>query len=167
MCVCVACRNGGSPGRMAAERRQRNALGKPEESPEGQGPLPGGAGRPAPRGAPDHLQMGKGAFPCLKIRKREQPPTYTLLTPARSKKRIHEKQEASWPPVFSYSPAALDAIQNPMPRRASEGAENPKDFRWPVLNLIPAVSLTFVLRQRYARRRPPRPRPIHTPPCQQ
>ena len=112
-------------------------------------------------------QMGNGAFPCLKIRKREQPPTYTLLTPARSKKRIHEKQEASWPPVFSYSPAAPDAIQNPMPRRASEGAEKPKDFRWPVLNLIPAVSLTFVLRQRYARRRPPRPRPIHTPPCQQ
>lgn len=43
MCVCVACRNGGSPGRMIPERRQRNACREFEGPAEGQGPLPGGA----------------------------------------------------------------------------------------------------------------------------
>ena len=59
MCVCVACRNGGSPGRMIPERRQRNACREFEGPAEGQGPLPGGAGRPTPCGAADRLQMGK------------------------------------------------------------------------------------------------------------
>ena len=36
MCVCVACRNGGSPGRMIPERRQRNACREFEGPAEGQ-----------------------------------------------------------------------------------------------------------------------------------